>query len=419
MKTNRFLSLFISVLFVLPMAILPFMPLCSQAAAASQTKSPIKIGWVGALTGPLAQGTAAALRGSKLAFKEVNWEVAGRKIEIVTEDDAYNPGVTITKVKKLLFSDKINLLMGPWANASGLAIVDFIKANKLITVTYQCAQASLTEDKFTPYFFRPSFNDAGQATPFEGWLTYHLGYRKVACISLDSAYGHSCVDGFKKSFEKLGGTVTQEIYTPQGTTMDFAPYLAKIDTSKIDLIYSWLTGSDAMRFVKQYSEYGYKKTPLFGANMIGETYLPELGDAALGIHGMLHYVQSLPNPENQRFLKAYTNEYGADLAKDISSFDVQGYEAGKLVIMGLQAVKGKVEDSAALMKALEKVQFESPRGPLKLDDHHNAVFLDYLFRVEKVGDRYQNTVLKAYGPLYQGWFEAGFQPPEVPVPGKK
>jgi len=419
MKMNRLLSLLIGVLFVLSLVTFPFVTVCSQAASASQTKSPIKLGWVGPLTGPLAQGTTAMLRGTKLAFKEVNWEVAGRKIEMVIEDDVLNPGVTVTKVKKLFFSDKINLLIGPFTGASGLAIMDFIKANKLVTVTPQAALASLTEDKFTPYFFRSSFNDAGQATPFEGWLTYRLGYRKVACISLDTAYGHSCLDGFKKAFEKLGGKVTQEIYTPQGTTMDFAPYLAKIDTSKIDLIYSWLTGSDALRFVKQYSEYGYKKTPLFGANMIGETYLPELGDAALGIYGMLHYVQSLPNPENQRFLKMYAAEYGPELTNQVAAFDVQGYEAGKLIVMAIRAIKGRVEDSGALMKALEKVQFESPRGPLKLDDHHNAVFLNYLFRVEKVGDRYQNTVLKAYGPIQQRWFEEGFQPPEVPVPGRK
>jgi branched-chain amino acid transport system substrate-binding protein len=359
------------------------------------------------------------LRGTKLAFKEANWEVAGRKIEMLTEDDMLNPGVTVTKVKKFFFSDKINLLIGPYTGASGLAIIDFIKANKLVTVSGQAALASLTEDKFTPYFFRSSFNDAGQATPFEGWLTYRMGHRKVACISLDTAYGHACLDGFKKVFEKLGGKVTQEIYTPQGSTMDFAPYLAKIDTSQIDLIYSWLTGSDALRFVKQYSEYGYKKTPLFGANMIGETYLPELRDAALGIHGMLHYIQSLPNPENQRFLKMYSDEYGPELTRQIAAFDVQGYECGKLILKGLQAVQGRVEDSDALIKALEKVQFDSPRGPFKLDERHNPVYLNYLFRVEKVGDKYQNTVLKAYGPIYQGWFEAGYQPPEVPVPGKK
>jgi hypothetical protein len=115
----------------------------------------------------------------------------------------------------------------------------------------------------------------------------------------------------------------------------------------------------------------------------------------------------------------YAAEYGPELTNQVAAFDVQGYEAGKLIIMAIRAIKGRVEDSGALMKALEKVQFESPRGPLKLDDHHNAVFLNYLFRVEKVGDRYQNTVLKAYGPIQQRWFEEGFQPPEVPVPGRK
>jgi len=419
MKTKRSLSLVVRVLFLLPLVMLAFTTVYPQSASWSQTKSPIKIGWIGCLSGPIAEGAIAMLRGTKLAFKEANWEVAGRKIEMSVEDDMLNPGVTLSKVKKYLFSDKINLLIGPYTGSSGLAIIDFIDANKLVTVSGQAALATLTQEKFTPYFFRTSFNDAGQATPFEGWLAYHMGHRNVACISIDSAYGHACLDGFKRIFTKVGGNVTQEIYVPQGTAIDLSPYLAKIDTSKIDLVYSWLTGSDALRFVKQYSEYGYKEMPLFGANMIGETYLPELRDAALGIQGVLHYVQSLPNQENQKFLKIYENEYGSELTKKIAAFDVQGYECGKLILMGLEAVNGKVEDSSALIKALEKVQFESPRGPFKLDDHHNPVYLEYLFRVEKVGGKYQNTVLKAYGPIYQGWFEAGFQPPEVPVPGKK
>jgi branched-chain amino acid transport system substrate-binding protein len=115
----------------------------------------------------------------------------------------------------------------------------------------------------------------------------------------------------------------------------------------------------------------------------------------------------------------YSDEYGPEFTRQIAAFDVQGYECGKLILKGLQAVQGRVEDSDALIKALEKVQFDSPRGPFKLDERHNPVYLNYLFRVEKVGDKYQNTVLKAYGPIYQGWFEAGYQPPEVPVPGKK
>jgi branched-chain amino acid transport system substrate-binding protein len=410
---------FIGFLIVVSFAISIFMTNYSHSASAVQTKSPIKIGWVGPITGVMAQGGAASIRGSKLAFKEVNWEIGGRKIEMVTEDDALSPGITITKVKKLLFDDKINLLIGPWMGASGLAIRDFIDANKLITVTNMCSLATLTQDKFTPFFFRPSFNDSGQAAPFDGWLTHHLGYRNITCISPDTAYGRSCVLGFKSAFEKMGGKVIQEIYPPQGTTMDYAPYLAKIDTSKTDLIFSWLTGSDALRFVKQYSEYGYKKIPLNGSNMIGETYLPEEGDAAVGIYGILHYSQALATPANQRFLKSYTNEYGADLAKQVCSFDVHGYEAAKLIIMGLQSVKGRVEDSGTLIKAMEKVQFESPRGPHKLDEHHNVVYLNYLFRVTKVGDKYQNTVLKAFGPIHQGWFDAGYQPPEVPVPGNK
>jgi branched-chain amino acid transport system substrate-binding protein len=241
----------------------------------------------------------------------------------------------------------------------------------------------------------------------------------VTLFAPDFAAGHDELTGLKKGFQKAGGTVLQEVYFPLGTTMDFAPYLAKIDIKKSDVVFAWVIGGDAVRFVKQYADYGYKgKVPLMTSAGVHESYLDAQGDAAIGVHSIYWYSPTLDTPENRRFKEAYTDKYGEGLARGLTSYEEHGYVAGKVVIRALQAVKGNVEDVEGMIKAIEKLEFEAPRGPFKFYKH-NPVLYEYLRRVNKIEGRYQNTVLRAWGPIRQGWLEEGLVPAEVPVPGRK
>lgn len=389
----------------------------AQGKAPSEAKRVIKIGWIGPLSGVSGEDGSRVLRGTKLAFGEVNWEIGGRKIELLVEDSAMNPAVALAKLKKLYHDNKIDILIGPYSSASGLAIRDFFDSNKLLTVSPQAAVASLTEDKFSKYFFR-TWNASGQIAPFEGWLLAKLGYRSVTFFAPDFSAGHDQIEGIKKAYTKFGGKVLDEVYFPMGKTMDFAPLLAKIDVDKPDAVYVWAFGGDAVRFVKQYADYGYKKRiPLITGTAVADNFLQAQGDAALGVYMTYWYGHTLDTPENLRFKKLYAEVYGAEKGKLVTPYDEQGYLAGKIVVFGIQAVKGNVEDVDGMIKAIEKMDIEAPRGPFKFYKH-NGVFNNYLWQVNRVNGRLLNTVLKAYGPIRQGWFQTGQQIAERPVPGK-
>ena len=260
-----------------------FSLVAAQTKSSPTSKAPIKIGWIGPLSGVSAEDGAKVLRGTKLAFEEVKWEIAGRKIELLVEDSPMDPSVALAKLKKLYHDDKIDILIGPYSSASGLAVRDFYNDNKILTVSTMASVAALTQEKFSKYFFR-IWNASGQVSPFEGWALTKLGYRTVTFFANDFAAGRDAVTGIKKGFEKFGGRVLQEVYFPLGRTMDFAPLLAKIDVDKPpDVVYVWAVGGDAVRFVKQYADYGYKKIPLITDCAVVDSYLPAQGDAALGV----------------------------------------------------------------------------------------------------------------------------------------
>lgn len=78
--------------------------------AASDT--PIRVGNINSYTGGLAYAGENNLNGMNLYFDSVGWTVAGRKIELIKEDDQFNPQVGLQKAKKLIESDKADLIIG-------------------------------------------------------------------------------------------------------------------------------------------------------------------------------------------------------------------------------------------------------------------------------------------------------------------
>ena len=67
-------------------------------------------------------------------------------------------------------------------------------------------------------------------------------------------------------------------------------------------------------------------------------------------------------------------------------------------------VGGKVEDKAALMKALRSLSFtDSVLGPLKIDEYCNPTFNIYIRKTERKSGRLVNTVIKTYPHVSQFW----------------
>src|SRR3990170_6975293 len=82
------------------------------AQAPSGAKPPIKIGIFLPLSGPFTSYGQPALDGMRLYLDEIGWSVAGRKIDIIVEDDGSEPSQGLTKVKKLVERDKADILTG-------------------------------------------------------------------------------------------------------------------------------------------------------------------------------------------------------------------------------------------------------------------------------------------------------------------
>src|SRR5438067_13901550 len=83
----------------------------------------IRVAYLGPLPGIFAAAGKDMLDGLKMAFEQVNYEVAGRKVELIEEDDEGNPATAQAKYRKLVAQGHVNVLTGVLLSNIGYALV--------------------------------------------------------------------------------------------------------------------------------------------------------------------------------------------------------------------------------------------------------------------------------------------------------
>ena len=299
--TARILALALLAVFVVPLSAPP--PTTAQGA-------PIKIGFLAPMSGAFAQVGKDMLNGTELYLDEIGRQVAGRKIELIVEDDEGTPAAALTKSRKLVEQDKVHLLTGGQLANVGYALQPFIDGNGIPATYPVIAADDITQRKPAKWIVRTGWSTSQPMHPFAEWTIKNTKYRKVAAVAMDYAFGYETIGGFQHVFEEQGGQIVQKIWVPLNTN-DFAPFVAQIRRDA-DAVLVLFTGRLALQFVKQYQEAGLQgKLPILsGGTTTDESVLPQMGDEALGVISALHYSQALDLPANQKFSKAFEAKAG-------------------------------------------------------------------------------------------------------------
>jgi branched-chain amino acid transport system substrate-binding protein len=365
--------------------------LASAMAAPSvlaQSKAPIRIGNINSYTSGLAYAGENNLNGMNLYFDSINWTVAGRKIELIKEDDQFNPQVGLQKAKKLVESDKVDLIVGIQASNVALAVLNYMKQQKAFYVVSGAGTDAITWDRY-PYLFRTSISTYQLSTPMAHYIYDNLG-KEIVTTASDYAGGRDVMAQFKAPYLAKGGKVLKEIWTPLGTT-DFSAYLTDIKSINPPVTYDFMPGADGVRFIQQYSEFGLKeKMPFTGFTAIDSQTPTALGKTAIGIISALTYTDTVDNPESKEFAANFKTKY--KYAPDL--FADYGYVGAKALGEALKLTDGDASDKDKLTEAMTKVKFDAPRGPFRMDPTtHNPIQNIYIAQVIPSGDGISTEII--------------------------
>ena len=205
-------------------------PLCLATAIAFGALLPaqaqeLKIGFLAPRTGIFSQLGIDMHNGFQMYLDEHNGELGGAKVKFIVEDDQGRPDTGVTKANKLILSDKVHMLVGGVLAQQAMRWRRSRPGKRCSTSARSRPADDLGQRDFDkyPYMVRSTFVPSQPTHPLGQWAC-EQGYKRIAAIAADYAFGHETVGGFQKAFEDCGGKIVQKIWPPIGTK-DFGPYI--------------------------------------------------------------------------------------------------------------------------------------------------------------------------------------------------
>lgn len=333
---------------------------------ANAASGPLKVGLLLPSSGTYAPLGEAIARAARLYVAQKGGKLAGREISFVALDDESAPPKATELTNKLVYGDKVDVLMGTVHSGVAVAMVKIAREAGLTTLVPNAGADVITRGLCAPNVFRTSFAN-GQIGFATGKAMIAAGVKEAVTCTWRYAAGEEMVKGFKESFEAGGGKIVKDIELPF-PDVEFQSALAEIASIKPQAVYSFFAGGGAAKFIKDYAGAGLSgSVQLWGPGFLTDGVEKAVGAAGNGIRTVLHYADGLDSPENKAFIAAFKAAHGID--PDV--YAVQGWDAMQVLDIGLAAVGGDIAKKADMHAAMAAAKFASPRGPFEFSASRN------------------------------------------------
>lgn len=271
----------------------------------------IKIGFMTDLTGMLSINGIPSREAAILAMEEIGYKVAGKPAKIIIEDEASDPAIAMDRARKLVETDKVCMIIGPFHAGCVGAVAEYV----VRTQTPQLLTwYSITNDSQakTTWTWAPWGTNNSLTYSTGVYAAEKLGYKTATTMAIDYAAGREFTGGFVTAFTERGGKVIQDQWIPLGSK-DIAPYITAL--KEADVLVPWFAGVTATVGVKQIREFKVKMPVVFPQcqALAHPKQIVEIGDDILGMITGEAYVWTIETPKNMKFVEAYKKRWGGCL----------------------------------------------------------------------------------------------------------
>lgn len=346
------------------------------ASFAAQGADRIKIGFLTTLTGPAAFLGRDMVNGAQLALEELGGRMGGVPAELVVEDDQLDPKTGVQKTRKLLESDRVNLLSGMIFGNVTAAVAGVAMKSGVITVATVGSIPNILGEGCNPNYFTVSWTIDSNYEALASYLN-QAGIGTVALMAPNYIAGKLVQAGFNRGYK---GKVVAEIFTKIDQP-DYSVEIGEVRARKPQAVVVFYPGGMGINFLKQYKASGLMESiPVYSSVFLtDESTFPALGDTPLGIITTSNWNPELDNPANKRFVAAYRKKRNSRP----TSMAAMGYDTVMLIAAAARDAKGQVENTDAMRAALRKADFQSVRGSFRFGHNHFPIQSYYLNQVAK------------------------------------
>ncbi len=366
----------------------------AAAFASPAQAEDLKIGLVLSVSGPFSDYGKQIQNGIETFMAQHGDMVAGRKVRLIVKDDTgIAPAIAKRQAQELLIKDKVDILAGFDLTPNAFSVAPLATEAKVPMIVMNAATSSITEK--SPYIVRVSMTLPQSSWAIAQWAVKN-DIKSAYILVADYGPGHDAQAQFKKTFTGLGGKVLGEVRTPVNTP-DYAPFLQRVKETRPDALFFFVPpGSSMVALAKNFREMGLDKLgikEMGPGDMTDENSLAALGDNALGMITAFHYSDAHDSPENKAFVDAYTQAHPQDRANFMS---VGGYDGMQLIYKTLEKTGGDASGDA-FIAAARGLQWESPRGPVRIDpETRDIIQNEYIRKLERVDGTLRNVEFSTF-----------------------
>lgn len=317
---------------------------CQGTGPRSGRQDKYIIGVSAPLTGDGANYGRSTKEGIDLAVEELNAaKYLDKPIEVVYEDDKINPTDGVNAVNKLINSDKVPVILGPFGSSVTLAVAPIANKAKVVLVG-----ASATADGIADagdYVFRITPPNSRQGADVANFCSTKLNAKKAAVIYQNNDYGTTLKAAFEKQFSENGGIVVSSEGVDLGIK-DLKTQILKIKGGNPDVVFFPLHVAEAGLLLRQSKELGLNAKFISCDGAMVQDLLDIAGNAAEGsFYTTLALGYGVSDQDISRFNEAFSKKYG----KDPDVYAAYYYEATKIVA---KAIKDGGYDSEKIKESL-------------------------------------------------------------------
>ncbi len=319
-------------------------------------KDKILFGQVAALAGP-AQALGQGMReGLLAAFEEANRAggVNGRKLELKSIDDSYEPEKTIEATHKAIKEDKVFALVGAVGTPTS-------KAGQPIATTAKVpfigpfTGAEFLRNPFNRYIVNIRSSYFQETEAWIEHLTTDLGITKIAILYQDDAFGLAGLAGVKKAMAKRNMSLVAEGTFKRNTTA-IKSALLEIMKGQPEAVVTVGPYKPIAEFIKLARQLKVDATFVAISFVGSDSLAQELGNQGAGV--VVSQVVPFPRDKSLPVVTSYQAALTAVNPNAKPGFvSLEGYLVGQLVVEALKRVQGDLTREAFL-DAIDSAPFD-------------------------------------------------------------
>ena len=344
------------------------------ACKTKTAEQPIRIGWIGSLTGDSAVWGTNESNMLKMLVEEANAAggILGRKVELTCYDTKGDANEAVNAARRIISQDKVSAIIGPNASSHCIAIQGVLEQLKVPDISTVATNPRVTLDETTspptlhPYNFRVCFTDPYQGAIAGGYARDELKFTRAAILyDIADDYAQGLTQYFEETFVGKGGTiVAKEAFKKDD--VDFRAQLTKIKNANPQVLFLPIYYREVALIAKQARELGVNCVLMGGDGWPSDTLFEMAKDELQGSFLVNHLDTN--DPDFTPLKKRFETKYGTTL-------EMNGYMAHDAYLLLVAAIeKAGNDDPQAITDAITKVSVKGVTGTIEISpENHNPV----------------------------------------------